>query len=104
MIRWPGHIPAGVVSNEIVQHHDWLPTFLAAAGDADTVEELKAGKTIGDTTYKVHIDGYNLLPYLTGEVEKRAQGYSVRPGRRAAAACRGLHTSMPATRTGCGTS
>ncbi len=70
VIRWPGHIPAGVVSNEIVQHHDWLPTFLAAAGDTDTVEELKAGKTIGDTTYKVHIDGYNLLPYLTGEVDK----------------------------------
>jgi arylsulfatase A-like enzyme len=70
MIRWPGHIPAGVVSNEIVQHHDWLPTFLAAAGDTDTVEELKAGKGIGDTTYKVHIDGYNLLPYLTGEVDK----------------------------------
>ena len=70
MIRWPGHIPAGVVSNEIVQHHDWLPTFLAAAGDTDTVEELKAGKAIGDTTYKVHIDGYNLLPYLTGEVDK----------------------------------
>ena len=36
MIRWPGHIPAGVVSNEIVQHHDWLPTFLAAAGDTTT--------------------------------------------------------------------
>jgi arylsulfatase A-like enzyme len=70
VIRWPGHIPAGVVSNEIVQHHDWLPTFLAAAGDTDTVEELKAGKAIGDTTYKVHIDGFNLLPYLTGETEK----------------------------------
>jgi len=70
VIRWPGHIPAGVVSNEIVQHHDWLPTFLAAAGDTDTVEELKAGKTIGDMTYKVHIDGFNLLPYLTGEVDK----------------------------------
>ena len=70
VIRWPGHIPAGVVSNEIVQHHDWLPTFLAAAGDTETVEELKAGKTIGDMTYKVHIDGFNLLPYLTGEVDK----------------------------------
>ena len=45
VIRWPGHIPAGVVSNEIIQHHDWLPTFLAAAGDTETVEELKAGKT-----------------------------------------------------------
>ncbi len=69
MIRWPGRIPAGVVSNEIVQHHDWLPTFLAAAGEPDVVDKLKAGHTIGDTTYKVHIDGYNLLPYLTGEVD-----------------------------------
>ena len=70
MIRWPGHIPAGVVSNEIIQHHDWLPTFLAAAGDTTTVDELKQGKTIGGRTYKVHIDGYNLLPYLTGEVDE----------------------------------
>ena len=70
MIRWPGHIPPGVVSNEIVQHHDWLPTFLAAAGDAAVVDDLKAGKAVGDTTFKVHIDGYNLLPYLTGEEEK----------------------------------
>jgi arylsulfatase len=70
LIRWPGTIPAGVVSNEIVQHHDWLPTFLAAAGDADVVEKLKGGHRIGETTYKVHIDGFNLLPYLTGEVDK----------------------------------
>ena len=69
VIRWPGHIPAGSISNEIVQHHDWLPTFLAAAGDTETVEELKVGKELGDTTFKVHIDGYDLLPYLTGEVE-----------------------------------
>jgi arylsulfatase len=70
LIRWPGQIPAGTVSNEIVQHHDWLPTFLAAAGAPDIVEELKTGHTIDDTTYKVHIDGFNLMPYLTGEVEK----------------------------------
>lgn len=70
VIRWPGHIPAGSISNEIVQHHDWLPTFLAAAGDTETVEELKVGKELGDTTYKVHIDGYDLLPYLTGEVDQ----------------------------------
>jgi arylsulfatase len=75
MIRWPGKIPAGAVSNEIVGHHDWLPTFLAAAGEPDIVDKLKAGLTIGDTTYKVHIDGYNLLPYLTGEVDT-----SPRPG------------------------
>jgi arylsulfatase len=70
MIRWPSKITAGAVSNEIIQHHDWLPTFLAAAGDEDIVEKLKAGHDIGGTTYKVHIDGYNLLPYLTGETEK----------------------------------
>src|SRR5437773_1818139 len=70
MIRWPGKIPAGVVSNGIIQHHDWLPTFLAAAGDPDIVEKLKSGHTIGDRTYRVHIDGFNLLPYLTGEVDK----------------------------------
>lgn len=70
MIRWPGRIPAGAVSNEIVQHHDWLPTFLAAAGEPDIVDKLKAGHRIGDTTYKVHIDGYDLLPYLTGAAER----------------------------------
>ncbi|MEW2478977.1 arylsulfatase [Mycobacterium sp. NPDC049093] len=70
LIRWPGKIEAGSVSNEIVQHHDWLPTFLAAAGDADIVEKLKKGYKAGDTKYKVHIDGFNLLPYLTGEVGK----------------------------------
>ena len=70
MIRWPGRIPAGVVSNEIVQHHDWLPTFLAAAGEPEIVTKLKQGHTIGDRTYHVHIDGYNLLPYLTGGEDK----------------------------------
>jgi arylsulfatase A-like enzyme len=70
VIRWPGHIPAGVVSNEIIGHHDWLPTFLSAAGAPDVVEQLKAGYTAGDKTFKVHIDGSDLLPYLTGEVEK----------------------------------
>jgi arylsulfatase A-like enzyme len=67
LIRWPGKIPAGVVSNDIIQHHDWLPTFLAAAGDPDIIDKLKAGHTAGEKTFKVHIDGYNLLPYLTGQ-------------------------------------
>jgi len=70
MIRWPGRIPAGVVSNEIVQHHDWLPTFLSAAGDPDVVEKLKAGHVAGHRTFRAHIDGYDLLPYLTGEVDE----------------------------------
>ena len=67
IVRWPGHIPAGAVSNDIVQHHDWLPTFLAAAGEPDIVEKCKKGHKAGNKTFKVHIDGYNLLPYLTGK-------------------------------------
>lgn len=70
VVRWPGKIPAGVVSNEIVQHHDWLPTFLAMAGESDIVEKCKKGHKAGDKTFKVHIDGYNLLPYLTGQEKK----------------------------------
>ena len=70
MVRWPGKIPAGVVSNEIVQHHDWLPTFLAAAGEPDIGEKLEKGHKVGEgRQFKVHLDAYNLLPYLTGEVE-----------------------------------
>ncbi|MCD2198100.1 arylsulfatase [Actinomycetospora endophytica] len=69
VIRWPGHIAAGAVSNDIVQHHDWLPTFLSAAGEPDIVEKLKNGHQAGDKRFRVHIDGYDLLPYLTGRVE-----------------------------------
>jgi arylsulfatase len=65
LVRWPGHIPAGVVSNEVVSHLDWLPTFLAMAGDADIVEKLKRGHRVGAKTFKVHLDGHNLLPFLT---------------------------------------
>ena len=67
LVRWPGKIKPGQNSNEIVQHHDWLPTFLAMAGDSDGVEKLKSGYQAISRTYKNHIDGYNLLPYLTGE-------------------------------------
>ncbi|HXC96707.1 MAG TPA: arylsulfatase [Edaphobacter sp.] len=67
LVRWPGKIKAGSISNDIVQHHDWLPTFVAMAGDPDIVEKLKKGYKAGDKTFKVHIDGFNLLPYLTGK-------------------------------------
>jgi arylsulfatase len=70
MLRWPGHIKPDTVSNGIVSHHDMLPTILAMAGDPNVTEELLKGKTIGDMTYKVHIDGYNLVPYLTGQTDK----------------------------------
>jgi arylsulfatase len=64
-IRWPGRIPAGVVTNGIVQHHDWLPTFLAMAGEPDINEKLKRGHEAAGKKFEVHIDGYNLLPFLT---------------------------------------
>jgi arylsulfatase len=70
MIRWPGHIPAGTVSNEIIQHHDWLPTLLAAAGDTTCMDRLKKGASVNGRKYKNHIDGFNFLPYLTGEVKE----------------------------------
>ena len=71
MVRWPGKIKPGSVSNEIMHHMDWLPTYLAAAGNPNIKEELKKGgvKAIG-RTYKVHLDGYNFLPHLTGKEEK----------------------------------
>jgi arylsulfatase len=70
MIKWPGHIKPGSVSNEIVAHLDWAPTFLAAAGVPDVKEQLLKGMKVGDTTFKLHLDGYNLLPYLTGQTTK----------------------------------
>ena len=70
MVRWPGKIKPGQVSNEIVAHHDLLPTILAMAGDPQVTEKLPPGYKIGDMTYKVHLDGYNLVPYLTGQDEK----------------------------------
>ena len=76
MIRWPGKIKAGSVSNEIVQRHDWLPTFLAMAGEPDIIEKCKKGYQAGDKTFKVHVDGFNLLPYLTGkEAKSPRQGF-----------------------------
>ena len=68
-VRWPGKIPAGGVTNEIVHHMDWLPTFAAMAGKDDIKEDLMDGyrsKALG-RNYKVHLDGYNILPLLTGE-------------------------------------
>jgi len=70
MVRWPGHIKPNSVCNEIVSHMDWLPTFLAMAGDSDTKEKLSKGYEVDSPrkkTFKVHLDGYNLLPMLTGQ-------------------------------------
>ena len=70
MVRWPGHIEAGSVSNEIISGLDWLPTLLAAAGNDNVKEELLKGKKVGDKTFKVHLDGYNFLPHLIGQTDE----------------------------------
>jgi len=67
MVRWPGHIKPGVWSNEIVSGQDWFPTLLAAAGNPNITEQLLKGTGPGGMTHKVHLDGYNLLPYLEGK-------------------------------------
>jgi arylsulfatase A-like enzyme len=69
-LRWPGKIKAGTVLNGIVSHQDWLPTLLAAAGEPEINAKLLAGHKAGTKTFKVHIDGLNMLPYLTGEVKE----------------------------------
>jgi len=70
IVSWPGHIKAGTYSNDMISHLDWLPTLLAAAGVPDVKEKLLAGYTVGNKTWKVHLDGYNMLPLLTGETTK----------------------------------
>ena len=74
-VRWPGKIKAGSVLNGIVSHQDWLPTLLAAAGEPDISAKLLNGHKVGDKTFKVHIDGLNMLPYLTGEVKESPRQY-----------------------------
>ena len=69
MIRWPARIPAGVVSNAIISHLDWLPTLLSAAGEPDIGAKLLEGHDTGTATFRVHLDGHDFLPHLTGEAE-----------------------------------
>lgn len=68
-VKWPGHFPANKTLNGIVSHEDWLPTFAAIAGDANVVEKIKKGVTMGGRKYKNHIDGVNQLDYFTGATE-----------------------------------
>jgi arylsulfatase len=67
ILRWPGKVPSGKVENAIVSGLDWFPTFVAAAGDPNIVDELKQGKQFGDRTYKVHLDGYDQTDLITGK-------------------------------------
>jgi arylsulfatase len=70
VVRWPGKIKPGSVSNEIMHHMDWLPTLLAAAGDANIKTKLLKGHRAIGRNYRVHLDGYNFLPHLTGQEVK----------------------------------
>jgi arylsulfatase A-like enzyme len=67
LIRWPGVIKPGTIINDICAHEDMLPTVMAAVGDTTVKEDLLKGKKVGNMTYKVHLDGYNLIPALKGQ-------------------------------------
>jgi arylsulfatase A-like enzyme len=73
LVKWPGHIKPGSVSNGIQSHEDLYVTLAAAAGAPNLKQELLGGKSIGGTTYKVHLDGYNNLPLWTGQTDKSAR-------------------------------
>ena len=73
LVRWPGRIQPGSVSNELVSGLDWLPTLVAAAGDAEIKDKLLKGYQVGPKTFKIHLDGYNQLPYLTGQQPESAR-------------------------------
>jgi arylsulfatase A-like enzyme len=73
--RWPGHTTPGTVRNDVVCHQDVLPTLLAAAGEPDIKQKLLDGHQAGDKFFKVCLDGYNMLPYLSGEVEKSPRDF-----------------------------
>src|SRR5262249_26367122 len=70
MVRWPGHIKPGMISNEIISLIDWFPTLCAAAGDPNVKEEMAKGMKANNRDFKVHLDGYNFLPYLEGKEAK----------------------------------
>jgi arylsulfatase len=70
LVRWPGVIGPGVQVNDIISHMDWFPTIAAVLGDDDIKEKLKKGTKLGKRTFKVHLDGYNFLPYLKGEAQE----------------------------------
>ncbi|MBK1868115.1 arylsulfatase [Aestuariivirga sp. YIM B02566] len=73
LIRWPGKIKAGTVSNEMISGLDWFPTLVAAGGDPDIKDKLLKGTKLGSKDAKVHLDGFNQLPYLTGQQPKSAR-------------------------------
>ncbi len=75
LVRWPGRIPAGEIRNGIMSHADWFVTLLAAAGEEDIADKLREGYRMGDEEYRVHLDGFDQLAYLTGESDRSPRPY-----------------------------
>ncbi len=70
LVRWPGQVEAGSISNQVMSHLDWVPTLMAVVGESDIRGKLKKGHRAGDKNFRVHLDGYNFLPHLLGESER----------------------------------
>jgi len=70
MVRWPGNIDPGQISNQVMSHLDWVPTLMAAVGDDQIKQKLLQGHRAADKQFNVHLDGYNFLPYLTGQADR----------------------------------
>ena len=70
MVRFPAKIPAGIIVNDVMSHLDWVPTIMAAVGEPNIGEQLKAGYSANGREYKIHLDGYNFLPRLSGKADK----------------------------------
>ena len=81
LVRWPGSIHPGTVTNELISHNDWIPTLCAAAGEPDIVNKLRAGYTANGVSYKVHLDGYNQLPFLTAVTGRAANNNGAKSAR-----------------------
>ncbi len=74
VVKWPGVLKPGTIINDMIAHNDWMPTLAAAAGEPDIVEKMKQGYSAGNKEFKVHLDGYNFLPFFKGEVDKGPRG------------------------------
>jgi len=70
LMKWPGVIKPGTIINDVCAHEDFIPTFAAANGDPDLVEKAKKGTTLNGKTFKVHLDGFNMLPFLKGDMKE----------------------------------
>ncbi len=81
IVRWPGHITPGTVTNELMAHNDWVPTLCAAAGDADITNKLLKGYQANGHNYKIHLDGYNQLPFLISVKGSAANNNSIKSAR-----------------------